>query len=156
MAINNAEQLFSINTLPKDKEFLKKLRKKINNMLGNTAVDVNSELLENMAVAKALRNELCMLPHDSFDEDDQSIPKKEYRLRDIDDIKDSARVSSVRAFTDILKDLISLQETINSQQANALLQDSIIEVLDSYDEKIKEKVVDLFTEKIRELERTAK
>ena len=151
----NTEILFSINTLPKDPEVLKAIRRKINKILGEKNLDLNEELLENLAVAKKLRNRLCGV----FDyEPDYAQSGARYTNNEdeeilTEEIKDSAKISAISTFSSIISNIVKMQEVVFSQQANSLLQDVVVEVLGEYNEEAKEKVLEMFKEKVKELER---
>ena len=113
------EILFSINSLPKDRDLLKLLQRKINLALGEAAIDLNQEILENLRVAKRIRNELC-----GFDiqEDEEPLfdastydqpPRGREKTIKLEETKDSAKVSSIATFSSIIMNIVKLQEVIH-------------------------------------------
>lgn len=154
---SRADVLFSINSLPDDEAYLKDLQTAVNARLGNKAVNLHDELVENMEVARALRNKLCgytpataqnsggsfgSLSDSGFGDDGD----------DYSDTKDSSKVASVRAFTDIIEKLVRMQEIVLSQQGIAALQGAIVDVLLEVDPDIQRQVMVKFRERLTELE----
>ena len=141
------EQLFSLETLPSDREFLSILREKVNSILGDGSVDLRSEILENLTHARSLRDELLM-----------SDTEREHRAAENDDyeppeaISPAAKISAITAFTAVVQSIVKLQDIIFSQQATSLLQATILDVLGNYNYDIQSEVVELFKERIQELE----
>lgn len=142
------ERLFSIENLPEDDEFLRDLLAAVNAKLGNRSVNLHDELVENMEVARQLRNELCGVRNstggirvDNFDGDDG-----------FNEVKDSSKVASVRAFTDIIEKLVKLQEVVLSQQGVAALQGAIVDALLDVDPDLQRRVMAKFRERVVELE----
>ena len=149
------EMLFSLNSLPTDRSILHELRRRVNAKLGEASLDLSNELLENLEVARNLRDRLCNSKGYGVSEEDFDLGGDEPDY-DPAEIKESSKISSVVACSSIIHNIVKMQEIVHSQQANAVLQDAIIEVLAVYDDEVKEKVVELFKEKVKELERQAR
>lgn len=131
-----ADVLFSLNTLPDDPDLLKDIRSRINIMLGEDSVDMRKEILENLEIAKRVRDDLCSPTIDDYE----------------DERKDNAKIAAIKAFTGIIGSIISLQDVIYSQQATSRLQSIIIDVLGDYDYEIQKEVVARFQEAVKDLE----
>ncbi len=146
------ERLFSLENLPDDDEFLRNLLAAVNAKLGNRSVNLHDELVENMEVARQLRDELCGVRrrpgaggmHIDHFEDGEGDGFSE--------VKDSSKVASVRAFTDIIEKLVKLQEVVLSQQGVAALQGAIVDALLDVDQDLQRRVLARFRERVLELE----
>jgi len=145
------EVLFSINSLPDDKETLKEIRNRINAKLGEATVNIYEEIVENIEIARHLRNKLCGIRTDGSEE--ASYYGEEETDYSGEEIKDSDKIKVIATFTTLMTTMVKLRETVYSQEANYALQEAVVEVLGEFDPTIKTKVVELFKEKIAELER---
>lgn len=143
----NTEMLFSINSLPEDQDTLQELRTAINAKLGDTSVDIHEELVKNLEVARQVRDELCGIG---------SYGGAGLGADYSDEKKDATKIASIRAFTDVIANLIKLQETALSQQGNAALQNAVIDILGELDPDMQLRVIKNFRERIQELEQKAR
>lgn len=149
------ERLFSIENLPDDEDFLRDLLAAVNARLGNRSVNLHDELVENLEVARNLRNQLCGVRQHaqtgqiSIDNFDGPGPNDRSGF---EDVKDSSKVASVRAFTDIIEKLVKMQEIVLSQQGVAALQGAIIDALLDVDPDLQRRVMAKFRERVTELE----
>jgi hypothetical protein len=162
--MTSPDTLFSINSLPNDEEFLRDLLAAVNAKLGNRSVNLHDELVENMEVARRLRDQLTgislrersSLSTTSSRSGSGSGWDDDYDDRQSDsgfeDVKDSSKVASVRAFTDIIEKLVKMQDVVLSQQGIAALQGAVVEVLMDVDPELQRHVMLKFRERIADLE----
>lgn len=161
--MTTATTLFSINSLPDDEVFLRDLLAAVNAKLGNRSVNLHDELVENMEVARRLRDQLTGITIRERARQPSYRPSSsaagwddEYDDRSsngsFEEVKDSSKVASVRAFTDIIEKLVKMQEVVLSQQGIAALQGAVVEVLMDVDPELQRHVMLKFRERIADLE----
>jgi len=153
---NISDRLFSINSLPSDTAFLLDLRAAINAKIGDNSVNIHKELVENLEVARRVRDRLCGIVRDeqgAVEETDfgYGYGPEEGKSYD-DEPKDASKVSAIRAFNDIINNLVKLQDVALSQKGSAALQACIIDVLGECDPKLQMQVVAKFRQRIEEME----
>lgn len=160
--MTSPDTLFSINSLPNDEEFLRNLLTAVNAKLGNRSVNLHDELVENMEVARRLRDQLTGISLRERSSLSATSSRSgsgwddDYDDRQSDsgfeDVKDSSKVASVRAFTDIIEKLVKMQDVVLSQQGIAALQGAVVEVLMDVDPEMQRLVMMKFRERIADLE----
>lgn len=130
----NATRLFDPENLPTDQEFLKDLRRRIDDILGESIrIDLSQEIVTHYTTTK----DLC----DTLVADAASGEKGAA----------GAAVSAVNALTNVMVKIADLRKLVASQEAYQLLIATIIDTLAEVDMDLRKQIITAWRQKLEEM-----